>query len=390
MAGITTDAWMLDQGPARQAAAKPEPARLRRGPFSFSNITEDEVLAEPIYGCWEANMAHALERAPIDVCRHRGEAEVVIGNAGVVRILQVGEAVKTVNPGDLCIVFCNGIWDRFGYPEKILAYDAPQTMGVLAKRIKLHSRQVIAIPHKTRHSLQQWAAFSLRYITAWANWKQAYGCWRLQTDEAQEQRPIVWGWGGGVSLAELSLAKWFGCEAAMISSDEKRLGKISRMGITPIDRRQFINLEFDERRYAADKEYQQAYLAAEEVFLNLVQQKTGGAGVSIFADYIGAPVWRATLKALSRRGVITTAGWKAGMKLSTVRAIECMSWHTHVHTHYARYSEGVEAMHFAEEKGWLPPLAGEEYGWDYIPQLAEDYAGRRLSTYFPIFQVNPL
>jgi hypothetical protein len=107
---------------------------------------EDEVLAEPIYGCWEANMAHALERTPIDVCRHRGEAEVVIGNAGVVRILQVGEAVKTVNPGDLCIVFCNGIWDRFGYPEKILADDAPQTIGVLAKRIKLHSRQVIAIP----------------------------------------------------------------------------------------------------------------------------------------------------------------------------------------------------------------------------------------------------
>ncbi|MFP5261804.1 MAG: hypothetical protein ACLGJB_07850 [Blastocatellia bacterium] len=97
-------------------------------------------------------MAHAMERAPIDVCRHRCESEVVIGNAGVVRILQVGEAVKTVNPGDLRIVFCNGIWDRFGYPEKILAYDAPQTMGVLAKRIKLHSRQVIPIPHKTRHS----------------------------------------------------------------------------------------------------------------------------------------------------------------------------------------------------------------------------------------------
>jgi hypothetical protein len=71
-----------------------------------------------------------------------------------------------------------------------------------------------------------------------------------------------------------------------------------------------------------------------------------------------------------------------------VRAVECINWHVHVHTHYARYPEGVEAVRFGEEQGWMPELDGRVYGWDEIPQLAEDFQHGRLNTYFPLYQVN--
>lgn len=386
MGNITTEAWVIYAAP--EDSSSPQPAELRKEEFSFSDIDEHEVLAEPIYGCWEANMTHALERQPIDICRYRGEEKVVIGNAGVVRILKTGSNVSNLKTGDVCIVFCNGLWDEYGFPERILGYDAPHTIGVLAKRIKLHEKQLIKVPEGSPYSLQQWAAFSLRYVTAWANWQRAYGCWTTLWGQDFIGIPQVWAWGGGVSLAELSLARLFGCKAALISSIAERLSLIERMDITPIDRRQFRNLNLDEAKYNSDRAYRKTYQEAEEIFLKIVEEGTGQKGVSIFVDFIGAPVFRATLKALSRQGVITTAGWKQGMITSAVRAIECMKWHVHVHTHYAQYKQGVEAVNFAEANGWLPPVDDEVFEWENIPVLARDYRNGRLATYFPIFRIN--
>jgi hypothetical protein len=112
--------------------------------------------------------------------------------------------------------------------------------------------------------------------------------------------------------------------------------------------------------------------------------------VAIFVDNIGTPVFRATLKALARQGVITTTGWKWGMDLDIVRAIECINRHIHVFTHYARYEEGLDAVAFAERTGWLPPAEARLWRYEQVPQLAADYAAGRVSSYFPIFQVNGL
>lgn len=385
---IKTEAWVLYQGAGYGISNKPETAELKNENYFFSALAEHEVLVEPIYGCWEGNMSHAVERSPIDICGQRREEKVIIGNAGVVRVLETGVSVTTLKEGDLCIVFCNGIWDDLGYPKKIFAYDAPNSIGLLARQTKLHEKQLIPIPENTRFSLQQWAAFSLRYITAWANWKAAYGSWRLQVTPEDYASPFVWGWGGGVTLAEVTLAKLYGCQPAMIASGDARLELIRQSGVTPIDRRQFDSLNFDEDRYQSDPDFRNAYQASEETFLKLVKQHTQGAGVSIFIDFIGMPVFRATLKALARPGVITTAGWKEGMKLSTVRAIECMNWHIHIHTHYARYADGLEAVKFAEEHGWMPPVESEVYDWESIPQLAQDHINGSISSYFPIYQVN--
>lgn len=365
MGTISTEAWLL-----HSAARQPGRGELVKESYTFADITADEVLVKPVFGCLEGNMLHALQRDPIDICQERKEESVVIGNAGVVVVERLGSAVQSVAEGDTCLVFGNGIWDEQGYPIKIVGYDAPGTMGVLAKTMKLHQRQLIRIPPGTSYSLQQWAAFSLRYISAWANWRVAYACWQSQMQGVPPRETIVCGWGGGVSFAELALARRLGCQVIMACSHPQRLALLKQEGIDAIDRSEFSEEDF------------------EQGFLDAIAEKTGGRGVSIFIDNIGLPVHRITLKALARQGVMTTCGWKAGMRTPIARAIECLNRHLHVHTHYARYQEGLDAVEFAEEHGWMPPHEPHVWQWDEIPSMFHEYAQGNISSYFPIFAIN--
>lgn len=378
------DAWVLPKGDPKH----PGRAELTRKSITVPSPGEGEVIAAPLYGCWEGNMGHALHRKPVDVCRQRGEDDVVLGNAGVVRVLEVGRQVTTVEPGQVAIVFCVGETDRFGYPIKILGYDAVGSQGVLATRMRIGQHQLIPIPVNSRYAPVQWAAFSLRYVTAWSNWELAHGTFRLLIGADEMPAPHAWGWGGGVTLAELDLARRHGFRTVMLSGNDAHIEEIRSYGVDVVDRRSFGELQFDEERYRADHAYRASYHAAESAFLDEVRARTGGEMVQIFVDLVGLPVHRPTLKALSRQGVITTAGWKEGMKLWNLRAIECIERHQHVHTHYARYAQGVAAVAYAEEHGWLPKVEGRCYAFDEVPELAEAYE-RHETALFPCFAVAP-
>jgi NADPH:quinone reductase-like Zn-dependent oxidoreductase len=381
---IKTEAWTIHAG---EKGAPPVRTQLVRETFEFADPGPEDALVSPLFGCMEGNMGHALERKPIDVPLSRGEPKVVVGNAGVVRVDKVGPGVTTVREGDIAIVFCNGIPDKYGYPERIWAYDQPGSVGVLARQTKMHQKQLIAIPKNTTWPLEQWAAFSLRYVTAWSNWELAYGTLRLLLNEEELPEPEVWAWGGGVSLGQLALAKHYGCKVAQIASTDERLTTIESLGIRAVDRREFRDLYFDKKKFKADEEYTKKYTAAENIFVKKVQDMTGGNLVNIFIDYVGVPVLRATLKVLAREGVLTTAGWKEGMMIELVRASECIARHQHINTHYARYSQGLAAVEFAEKNGWLPPLDTRVYEYDEMPQLFEDYMQDKVG-WFPVFRVN--
>ena len=85
--GERTTAWILHPGPAD---APDQPAHMEQGEMVLPELGDEHCLVESLYGCWEGNMSHAIERKPVDVCTLRGEDQVVLGNAGVVRILRVG------------------------------------------------------------------------------------------------------------------------------------------------------------------------------------------------------------------------------------------------------------------------------------------------------------
>ncbi|MBL9006664.1 MAG: zinc-binding dehydrogenase [Myxococcales bacterium] len=377
-------AWFLY--PARPDEVG-KPAELRFEEFSLRAIAADEVLAEPLYGAWGANMYHALQRKPIDVCKQRGEPRVILGNAGVVRVLQVGADVVGVREGQLAMLFSASGIDRYGYPEKALAYDATGTMGCLSTRMILRRHELLPLPPGTRHALPRWAAFSGSHITAWSNWELAFGTLRLQLPADELPRPHVFGWGGGTTLAELELAQRHGCHSVAISASERRLSHIAQLGLAALDRRLFADLNFDEARFASEPEYRRAYIVAESIFLREVNRLTDGEKVHVFIDYIGTPVFRATLRALARQGVVTTAGWREGMNLSFLRAGECIARHQFIHTHYARYPQGVAATEYAEQHGWLPIMDQRIYRFDEIPELSRASTAGELGFY-TAFSIN--
>jgi NADPH:quinone reductase-like Zn-dependent oxidoreductase len=363
---ITTEAWVL-----KKLSNSSITKNLVLEKFSFPDIVDDEVLAEPLFGCWEANMTHAIARSPLDLCELRNEDQIVLGNAGVVRVTKVGKGLKDIAEGEIGIVFCNGVADESGYPKLILGYDAPGTVGVLAKKIKLQRKQIITIPKNSPASLPQWAAFSLRYVTAWSNWRAAYNCWRVQNEDCPPDNAYVAGWGGGVSFAQLALAKLQGFNSIMISSMDARLSCLEQIGIKAIDRRLFSKDKY------------------EEIFLDTIFKYTNFKGINIFIDNIGAN-FQTTIKSLARQGVIATCGWRANMMFPIVRASECIHRHTHVFTHYAKYQEGLAAVDYATTHNWFPMIDDNAriYNWECIPKLIEDYANGLIKNYFPIFAVN--
>jgi NADPH:quinone reductase-like Zn-dependent oxidoreductase len=373
----TTQAWVLYRGSVRAA-------ELVLEDFALPEARPDDVLVEPVLGAWEANIAHALDRSPVDICAQRGEDRIVLGNAGIVRVLD-GRGTD-LSPGDLCFFVCAGQLDDFGYIRLVHAYDCPGTVGVLAGTLYHPRSLLLPVPNDDRYTLEQWAAYA-RYWTAWDNWQVAYGCWKSQMYRRGIREPLVFAWGGGVALAELQLAQREGFRTAMTASTDDKLERIRRRGIVAIDRREFPDLHLDLTRMESDPAYRRRYKLSEREFLARIMELSGGYGASILIDNIGEPVARASIRALGRQGVFSTVGWKGGMRQSTLRALECINRHIFVHTHACRPADAALIVDYQRATGFLP-LADEAedvYSWDAIPQLARDYANGATQGFFPLF-----
>jgi len=385
----TTEAWVLHRGPS-DALPGSTPGELHLEAVTFDDPAPDEVVVEPLYGAWDAALTHALKRSPVDLCRQRGEDPIVLGSTGVVRVAEVGTSVAALAPGDVCFLIAAGKTDRYGYIELVHGFDAPGTVGLLAKQLKLPERVLHKVPAGGRYSTLQWVPYT-RYWTAWDSWKVAYGCWRSQMDVNDVKNPLAFGWGGGVTVAQLELARRAGFRVAMTASSTERIERLRQWEIEAIDRRQFPGLDTDPRAARDDPAAGERHKVAQREFLRHIHELSDGYGVSIFIDNIGGPLYRTTLKALGRQAVIATVGWKHGMRLETWRAIECIARHIHVHTHACRVSDIPEIVQFQLETGFLPDMSAEQvYPWESVPELAKDYAANSIpgNGYFPVYQVN--
>jgi NADPH:quinone reductase-like Zn-dependent oxidoreductase len=374
---VTTQAWVLHQGPIR-------PGELVLEDFELPEPRPEDVLVEPMLGAWEANITHALDRSPVDICTQRGEDRVVLGNAGIVRVVD-GRGTD-LSPGDVCFFLCGGQLDDFGYIRFVQAYDCPGTVGVLAGTLYQPRRLLFPVPNDDSYTLEQWAPYA-RYWTAWDNWQVAYRCWKSQMYRREIRDPLVFAWGGGVALAELQLAQREGFRTAMTASTDDRLERIRRRGIVAIDRREFPDLHLDLTLIASDSDYRHRYKLAERAFLARIMELSDGYGASILIDNIGEPVARASMRALGRQGVLSTVGWKGGMQQSTLRALECINRHIFVHTHACRYPDVALIVDYQRATGFLPFADEPEdvYTWSSVPQLAKDYAAGATQGFFPLF-----
>ncbi|MBI4640238.1 MAG: zinc-binding dehydrogenase [Candidatus Tectomicrobia bacterium] len=367
------------------------PASLIRREIEIPDPGDHEVHVKTLAVCWEGNMGHALDRRPIDLCLDRKEPWCLIGNSGVVQVLSCGKGVTQVEPGQTCLLFCNGNPDRWGYPQKIYAYDQPGSYGLLARETKVHELQLIPLPEKSPLTLQQWAAFALRGVTAYSNWRLALHTLRGLIFEDELPYINVGAWGGGVSVLQAQLAAKQGHKVFMMSSTPERLEVIRKSGVIPVNRKEFFPdldyVKYQAARSENNQEYLQKYEQSRKSFREKIGELTDGNLVNIFIDYIGSPVLPPTLEVIAREGIICSAGWKEGMVLTQIRAIECINRVQRISTHYARRREGFAAAQLAVHGDIVPIVDEKQYTFDTVPDMAANYLAGKY-VFFPVATFN--
>lgn len=189
----------------------------------------------------------------------------------------VGQRV-VVHPGITCrqCEFCSRGEDVLCTQMRLLGEHRD---GTFAHFLSVPIQNVFAVPKHLNFA--QAAALGVNHLTAW----------RMLTTQAQlrpNETVLIFGVGGGVSLAALQLAKYLGSRVIVTSRDEQKLVKALRLGAD-----QTINSETQD-------------------ITKTVMQATQGRGVDVVIENVGATVWSAAMKSLVRGGRLVTCGATTG------------------------------------------------------------------------------
>ena len=151
--------------------------------------------------------------------------------------------------------------------------------GTLAEYVSVPAQNVFAMPAGL--SFAEAAALGVNHLTAW----------RMLFTKAQLkpwETVLIFGVGGGVSLAALQLVKLAGAKAIVTSRDDAKLQRALAMGADHT-----INGKTQD--------------VAKEVMA-----LTGGRGVDVVFENVGAAVWSSAMKSLVRGGRLVTCGATSG------------------------------------------------------------------------------
>lgn len=199
-------------------------------------------------------------------------AEVDLGE----RTLSVGQPV-VVHPGVACgrCEFCLRGVDTLCTSMRLLGEHRD---GTFAEFVSVPARNVFPMPEGL--SFGEAAALGVNHLTAW----------RMLHTKAQVkpwETVLIFGIGGGVSLAALQLAKLAGARVLVTSRDPAKLVRAVELG---------ANGAIDGR---VD-------------MVRQVMDATDGRGVDVVIENVGAAVWSSALKSLVRGGRLVTCGATTG------------------------------------------------------------------------------
>lgn len=151
--------------------------------------------------------------------------------------------------------------------------------GTFAEFVSLPARNVL--PRPPHLDAAEAAALGVNHLTAW---RMLFTQARVQPGETV----LVFGIGGGVSMAALQLAKMAGARVLVTSRDTAKLAVAATLG--------------------ADH----GICSATQDVAKAVLELTGGRGVDVVIENVGAAVWSAALKSLVRGGRLVTCGATSG------------------------------------------------------------------------------
>jgi len=159
-------------------------------------------------------------------------------------------------------------------------------MTILGEQRDGTHAELIAVPRDFVHpipgglSFEQAAAFPMVYETAY---RMLVTRGRLQAGDWV----LVWGIGGGVGMAALSIAKALGAHVVATSSTEEKLARARQLG---------ADVSLDHER---------------DDVVAAVKELTDG-GVDVVIESVGEPTWRRSLEAARRGGRIVVTGATGG------------------------------------------------------------------------------
>ncbi len=193
------------------------------------------------------------------------------------RALRLGQRV-VVHPGIACgrCEFCLRGDDVLCTAMQLLGEHRD---GTFAEYVSIPARNVFPLPEGWDDA--EAAALGVNHLTAW---RMLFTQARLQPHETV----LIFGIGGGVSLAALQLAKAAGARAIVTSRDAAKLERAVALGA-------------DEAVNGTTQDIAKTVLAL-----------TGGRGVDVVIENVGAAVWGAALKSLVRGGRLVTCGATSG------------------------------------------------------------------------------
>lgn len=251
--------------------------------------------------------------------------------AGVIEA--VGPGVKTWAPGDRVMInpglscyqceSCLAGEHSLCETYRLLGEHVP---GTAAEYIVVPARNLGMVPDKM--SWAQAAAYSLATITSWRMLKT-----RAQLKAGETV--LIWGIGGGVSLASLQIAKLLGAKVIATSSSDAKLAKATELGADVV-----LN-------------HSTTDVAAE------VRKLTNKRGVEVVMDNVGEKTWEKSLRCLGRLGRLVTCGATTGpMVVTDVRRL---FWY--------QYSILGSTMGNAAEYREIVRLAGEGKLWPLVDRV---------------------
>ena len=210
-----------------------------------------------------------------------------LDGAGVVEEMDVMDAADSaLKVGQQVVIFPGVSCGRCEFCQRgegvlcvKMQYLGEHRDGTFAEWISVPSSNVFPMPSGL--SFVQAAALGVNHLTAW----------RMLFTKAQIkpwETVLVFGIGGGVSLAAMQLAKAVGAQVIVTSRDDAKLQRALAMGA-------------DHGINSSTQDVAKAVLAY-----------TGGRGVDVVIENVGAAVWSAAMKSLVRGGRLVTCGATSG------------------------------------------------------------------------------
>ena len=223
--------------------------------------------------------------------------------AGVVEA--AGERVSAWKPGDRVMALLGG--------------------GGYASKVAVHERQAMAVPEGL--GFEEAASIPEVFLTA-------FDAMFLQCGLEAGESVLVHAAGSGVGTAAIQLAALAGCRVFGTAGSGEKLARAAELGLD-------VGVNY-----------------RDEDFAEVVAGRTGGRGVDVILDVIGAPYWERNLASLAVRGRMVLVGTMGGGRLdANLGALMPKRLRVHGTVLRARPLEEKAALTQAFARRWLHHFA---------------------------------